>query len=94
MSKMKQNHKNQLQADTFGDCAIPTIAWQIDPFGHSKEQVAFLMLISILMNMMIMSNCPLKARLFAEMGFEGLFFARIDHKDKVFLLNLNIMVSY
>ena len=96
-----------MQADTFGDCAIPTIAWQIDPFGHSKEQVAFLMLISILMNimiilmlisilmnMMIMSNCPLKARLFAEMGFEGLFFARIDHKDKVFLLILNIMVSY
>merc|ERR1719295_2313401 len=47
-------------AETFGECAIPTIAWQIDPFGHSKEQ----------------------ARLFAEMGFEGLFFARIDYKDK------------
>jgi len=46
--------------DTFGECAIPTIAWQIDPFGHSKEQ----------------------ARLFAEMGFEGLFFARIDYNDK------------
>ncbi len=46
--------------DTLGECAVPDIAWQIDPFGHSKEQ----------------------ARLFAEMGFEGLFFARIDYRDK------------
>ena len=46
--------------DTLGDCAVPTIAWQIDPFGHSKEQ----------------------ARLFAEMGFKGVFFARIDYQDK------------
>ena len=46
--------------DTFGDCAIPDIAWQIDPFGHSKEQ----------------------AKLFAEMGFKGLFFARIEQSDK------------
>ena len=46
--------------DTLGECAVPTIAWQIDPFGHSKEQ----------------------ARLFAEMGFLGVFFARIDYQDK------------
>ena len=34
-----------------------------------------------------------KARLFAEMGFEGLFFARIDHKDKVLdMMRIMIMI--
>ncbi|XP_023330196.1 lysosomal alpha-mannosidase [Eurytemora carolleeae] len=46
--------------DNLGECSVPDVAWQIDPFGHSKEQ----------------------ARLFAEMGFKGLFFARIDYRDK------------
>ena len=42
------------------ECGRPRIAWQIDPFGHSREQ----------------------ANLFAEMGFDGLFFGRLDYADK------------
>ncbi|XP_011498322.1 PREDICTED: lysosomal alpha-mannosidase [Ceratosolen solmsi marchali] len=46
--------------DTFGSCARPKIGWQIDPFGHSREQ----------------------ASIFAQLGFDGMFFARLDYQDK------------
>ncbi|XP_015121082.1 lysosomal alpha-mannosidase isoform X2 [Diachasma alloeum] len=46
--------------DTFGTCARPKIGWQIDPFGHSREQ----------------------ASLFAQFGFDGMFFGRLDWQDK------------
>ena len=51
----------RLLNNTFGECGNPNIAWQIDPFGHSKEQ----------------------AHLFAKMGFDALFFARLDYRDKL-----------
>src|SRR5262249_24457291 len=45
--------------DTFGKCGVNKIGWQIDPFGHSREQ----------------------ANLFAQMGFDGFFFWRLDYED-------------
>ena len=50
----------QFLNETFGECGRPRVAWQIDPFGHAREQ----------------------ANLFAQMGFDGLFFGRLDYDDK------------
>lgn len=50
----------RLLNDTFGECGRPKIGWQIDPFGHSREQ----------------------ASIFAQMGFDGMFFGRLDYEDK------------
>jgi len=55
----------------FGECGRPRIGWQIDPFGHSREQ----------------------ASLFAQFGFDGLFFARIDYQDMDLRLKTKNMES-
>ncbi|RZC32449.1 lysosomal alpha-mannosidase [Asbolus verrucosus] len=46
--------------DTFGECGRPRVGWQIDTFGHSREQ----------------------ASISAQMGFDSLFFMRLDYRDK------------
>ena len=39
---------------------VPTVGWQLDPFGHSATQASYMA---------------------SEMGFNALYFGRIDHQD-------------
>ncbi|KAG5887528.1 hypothetical protein JTB14_022140 [Gonioctena quinquepunctata] len=51
--------------DTLGPCGTPKVGWQIDPFGHSREQ----------------------AMIFKQLGFDGVFFARLDFNDRIQRIN-------
>ncbi|CAG9841041.1 unnamed protein product [Diabrotica balteata] len=46
--------------ETLGKCGRSRVGWQIDPFGHSREQASIL----------------------AQMGYNGMFFSRLDHSDR------------
>ncbi|XP_026322545.1 lysosomal alpha-mannosidase-like [Hyposmocoma kahamanoa] len=50
--------------DTLGPCGKPKAAWQIDTYGHTREQVSLL----------------------AQMGYDGLFIGRVDHKERETML--------
>jgi len=51
---------SRILTDTLGTCGQPTIAWQIDPFGHTREHGSLML----------------------KMGFDGIFFGRLDQNDR------------
>ncbi|VDK86332.1 unnamed protein product [Dibothriocephalus latus] len=55
--------------ETFGECGRPRLAWQIDPFGHARDQ----------------------AQVFLEAGFDGVFFQRMDYREKRIRLHKQLL---
>ncbi|CAG2170825.1 unnamed protein product [Oppiella nova] len=81
--------------DTFGTCGIPKIGWQIDPFGHSREQASLFAQIGFdglfLQRLDYDDQNKRKAEKRMELiwqgsddlgSFDGLFLQRLDYDDQ------------
>ena len=73
-------------AENFGQCGRPRVAWQIDPFGEdgttNNWQQPSPMLSTYLYIHLTSGHSREQANMFARMGFDGLFFGRLDYADK------------
>ena len=74
----------RLLRDLFGDCGRPLVAWQIDPFGHSREFANLFAQVGAAYHLVIEYRPPLSTRtsnLCLQLGYDAVFLGRVDYQD-------------
>ncbi|NXE85545.1 MA2B1 mannosidase, partial [Cochlearius cochlearius] len=69
----------------FGACGTPRVAWQIDPFGHSRQLAAIFAQVGAPDPPSVAARGAPASGLTPsspQMGYDGLFVGRVDHQDK------------
>ena len=83
---------HRLLNDTFGECALPRVGWQASSFLTDLFNLVFFRVALLqfdtfratsFLQVDPFGHSKEQASLFAGFGFDGLFFARLDWRDKV-----------
>ena len=74
---------HRLLNDTFGECGLPRVAWQVRGHDFGKLWITTKCSSNFLSQVDPFGHSKEQASLFAGFGLDGLFFARLDWRDKV-----------
>ena len=74
---------HRLLNDTFGECGLPRIAWQVRGHDFWELWITTKCSSNFLSQVDPFGHSKEQAALFAGFGLDGLFFARLDWRDKV-----------
>ena len=74
---------HRLLNDTFGECGLPRIAWQVRGHDFGELWITTKCSSNFLSQVDPFGHSKEQAALFAGFGLDGLFFARLDWRDKV-----------
>lgn len=76
----------------FGECGRPRVAWQIDPFGHSREQASLFAQVGVLSSGQLCYYCLAYVTHMQQFIKRSMF--PIDRISKLLYLYMSILTEY